>query len=177
MLTALQLIKDELKSSREIFDATSADILDDHLHKDPGGKALPLAALYAHVIFSEDAILQGMVRHTEPLFNSSWKNKTGASEIMPPMDENWSSANEKWSHSVSIDMTQFREYAQAVFQSTDDYVNSLADADVDMIVDLGNWGQKTVASILAGILIGHRYSLTGEISAVKGIFGVKGYPF
>lgn len=177
MLTALQLIKDELKSSRQMFEATAADIIDDHLHKLPGGKALPLAALYAHVIFSEDAIVQGMIRHTTPLFESSWKNETGASQVMPPMDENWSAANEKWSHSVKVDMAKFRKYAQAVYQTTDEYIDGLSDKDVGKIIDLGNWGKKTVASILAGFLIGHTYSLAGEISAIKGVFGAKGYPF
>lgn len=177
MLTALQLLQDELKNARQMFEATAADILDNHLHKDPGGKALPLAALYAHVIFSEDAIVQGMIRQTKPLFESSWKNKTGASQVMPPMDENWSAANEKWARSVKIDMTQFRKYAQAVYKTTDEYVSSLSDKDVEKIIDLGSWGKKSVASLLMGFLIGHTYSLAGEISAIKGVFGAKGYPF
>jgi hypothetical protein len=176
-MTALQLLRYQLKSARGVFDGTIADVTPDMLHKDPGGKALPLGAIYAHLVFSEDAILQGMVLKKTPLSESSFKDKTGLDKPMPPMDENWSTANEEWSHSMRLDLESFRKYAKAVFAQTDAYVDSLTDEDLDKEVDLGAWGKPTVATILADYIIGHIFSLTGEISVLKGIQGAKGYPF
>ncbi len=177
MYSALQLLKDQLKEAHELFINTSADIKEEHVHKDPGGKAFPIGATYAHLIFSEDAILHGMIQGKAPLFETEWKNKTGADTPMPAMDEKWSAANEEWSKHVKIDMAQMKEYTNAVFAATETYINSLKDEDLEKEIDLGSWGKKTVAQLLAGFIIGHTYSLAGEISALKGVQGVTGYPF
>lgn len=177
MYTALQLIKDELKSARETFEGTVADIVPDQLHKDPGGKAFPLGAVYAHLLFSEDVIVQGMLQGKTPLSQAAWKDKTGASQPMPAMDENWSVAHEKWSKTVQIDLAKLREFAKSVYAATDEYVNNLKDEDLEKEIDLGSWGKKKVADLLSGFIIRHTFSLAGEISVLKGIQGFKGYPF
>jgi hypothetical protein len=177
MLSALDLLKEELKNARETFESTTADIQEDHLHKTPGGKALPLGATYAHLIFSEDTIVHGMLQGKPPLFATSWKDKTGASAPMPAMDEKWAESNETWANSVTVDLPKMRKYAKAVFAATDEYVNSLKNEDLTKEIDLGSWGKKTVWFLLAEYIIGHTFSLTGEISVLKGLQGAKGYPY
>lgn len=176
-MTALKLLKDQLKEARELFENTAADIQEEHLHKDPGGKAFPLGATYAHLVFSEDVIVQGMMQGRAPLYETDWKDKTGASEPMPPMDENWTPMNEKWSKTVRIDFPKMQQYAKAVYAATDTYVNTLTDEDLEKEIDLGSWGKKTVAQMLSGFVISHACSLAGELSALKGVQGAKGYPF
>lgn len=176
-MTALDLLKDQLKEAHELFENTAADIQSEHVQKDPGGKAFPLGATYAHLVFSEDVIVQGMMQGKAPLYETDFKDKTGASEPMPPMDEQWSESNEKWSKTVTINFPQAREYAKAVYAATDTYVNSLTDGDLEKEIDLGSWGKKTVAQMLSGFVISHACSLAGELSALKGVQGAKGYPF
>jgi hypothetical protein len=96
---------------------------------------------------------------------------------MPGMDANWSVNNEKWSKTVRVDLPKMKDYAKAVYAATDAYIASLTDADLDKEVDLGAWGKKTVAGLLHSFIIAHTNSLTGEISAIKGVHGAKGYPF
>lgn len=177
MLTALQLLKNQLKEARETFEGTVADITPEQLHQNPGGKALPLGSVYAHLLFSEDVIVHGMLQGKPTLHETTWKDKTGANMPMPPMDDKWSAAHEEWSRSVQIDLLKLREFAKAVYADTDVYVNSLTDADLEKEIDLGSWGKHTLASMLSGFVIAHMNSLTGEISALKGIQGAKGYPF
>ncbi len=177
MYTALQLIKDQLKSVQEAFEGTVGDIQEDHLHKSPGGKAFPIGATYAHLVLSEDMIIHSMIQGKQPLYETTFKDKTGTDKPMPAWDENWSTANEEWSNSVKIDLAQLKEYAKAVFAATDEYVSGLTDEDLEKEIDLGSWGKKTVADMLSGFVIGHTYSLMGELAALKGIQGVKGYAF
>jgi len=177
MLTALKLIKDELKEARESFEGTVADINPDHLHQDPGGKALTLAAAYAHLIFSEDVIIHNLLKHQPALWETSWQAKTGASQPLPAMDKHWSKNHAKWAKTVKVDVTKLKKYAKAVYKTTDKYISGLTNKDLDKIVDLGEWGKKSIASILHGFIIAHTNNLTGEISALKGIRGAKGYPF
>lgn len=176
-MTALELIKEEMKDAHELFNGTVGDITEDQLHKDPGGKAFPIGATYAHLVVSEDVIMHSMVIGKQPLYETNFKNNTGLSEPMPPMDENWSDANEKWGRSVQVDLKKLREYSKAVFEATEVYLNTLQDNDVDKEIDLGDWGKKTLANLLYTMIIGHTYSLAGELSALKGIQGAKGYPF
>jgi hypothetical protein len=178
MYTALQLIKDQLKDARTTFEGTAADVQISHLHKHPGGRALPLGSLIAHLVFSEDVIVHGMLQGKSPLYYSaSWKGKTGASAPLPAMDDKWSEAHYEWSKSVQIQLPQLLKYAKAVFDDTERYVKTLKDTDLEKEVDLGSWGKKTIANLLYGFIIAHTNSLTGEISALKGINGAKGYPF
>jgi hypothetical protein len=178
MITALELLKLELKSAHDIFEQTASDIADEHVQLDPGGKAFPLGATYAHLVFSEDVILHQMIMGGKtPLCEGEFKDKTGVSTPMPPMDENWEKANHEWSKSVQIDMPKMREYAKAVFAATDAYINSLTDEDLEKEVDLGSWGKKQVHELLSGFIIAHANQLTGELAALKGVHGAKGYPF
>lgn len=177
MLTALHLLKDELRNSRKLFEGTTADLTEDMLHKDPGGKALPVGAVFAHQVFWEDIAIQSLLQGKEALYDSAWKDKTGVSKPMPAMDENWSKNNEEWARTVRISLSPFLEYTKAVYDATDRYVNTLTDENLEKEIDLGSWGKMTVAYFLMDLIIAHSFCLSGEISALKGIQGYKGYPF
>ncbi len=177
MYTTLSLIKEEIKNAHDMLESVVVDIKPADLNKDPGGKAFPPGSLYAHLVFSEDAIVNGMIQKKAPLFTGEWANKTGASSPMPAMDANWSANNESWSKSVTIDLAALQAYAKAVYAATDAYVATLSETDMDTEIDMGDWGKKKLGSLLAGFVIGHTYSLAGEISAIKGVHGSKGYPF
>ena len=177
MITLLSLLKEELANAHETFESTAADIKDEHVHKDPGGMAFPLGATYAHLVFSEDAIVAGMLQGKQPLFATDWKDKTGASAPMPAMDENWEKANSEWSKSVQVDLNQMREYAKAVYAATDVYLETLTEEDLEKELGLGPMGEQTVVHVIYSFLVGHTNSLAGELSALKGVHGVKGYPF
>lgn len=176
-MTALELLKEQLKYAHEIFESTAADMKISHLHKDPGGKALPLGATYAHLIFSEDVIVHTMLQGKKPLSQTSWKGKTGTTKPMPPMDEKWEKANREWAEKVKINLPKLRKYAKAVYAATDRYINSLKEKDLEKEIDLGSGGKKTVWYLLSEYIVGHTNSLAGEISVLKGIHGAKGYPF
>lgn len=177
MLTALDLLKEELKSARETFEGTVSDIKKEHLHKDPGGTALPLAAAYAHLVLSEDLVLTQFIKGTVPLFETTWKDKTGVSALMPPMDENWNDAHLKWAKSLKLDLTQFKKYEKAVYAQTENYISSITNEDLEKEIDLGAWGTKKVYFLLSVYVVGHIANLAGELSAIKGVFGSKGYQF
>ncbi len=72
-----------------------------------------------------------------------------------------------------------REYAQAVYAATDEYLASLTDEDLGRPVDLSALGLGEMPfsqAFLGGILNGTHWH-TGEISCLKGLQGQKGYPF
>lgn len=142
----------------------------------PGGTANPIAGTYAHLIFSEDFFTQGFLKNEKPLFETSWKNKTGISELQPT---EWVEAYPKWLKSVKVDIAKANEYAKAVFAETEKHVRSLSDEDLEKMVDMSSFGmgEKSVGNFIANLITGHANNIMGEVSVLKGIQGLKGYPF
>jgi hypothetical protein len=145
---------------------------DMHAHWVPPGKALPLGALYVHVLTAEDFFIQGLLKGGVPLWDSSWKGSMGLSEPRPPRGQPW----EDWARRVRIDMAKLREYAKAVFAATDAYVDSLSEGDLEKEIQFNERKIRLVGFFL-GVMCTHCANHTGEISTLKGLQGLKGYPF
>src|SRR3990172_9557885 len=138
----------------------------------PGAAVTAVAAQYAHIVASEDAIVNGMLKGGPPLAATTWAGKTGLSE-MPPQGFDWV----QWAKGVRVNLAQLREYARAVYENTDAYLASLSDEDLARPLDLSSLGvgQKTLGWMLS-IQLGNVDHHCGEISCLKGLQGAKGYP-
>lgn len=178
--TIAEMLRQSLKDAHQTLEETMKDVTDEVAHFQPPGKALPIAAAYVHTIVSEDGMLNGWVRKMKPLADGEWATKNGLSIPHPAMDKDWEKNYTEWTKSVKVDLTKFKEYTQAVYKQSDDFLASLTDKDViNMKVDLSAWqmGEWPLARFIMRFLLSHVDSLTGEISTVKGLQGLKGYPF
>lgn len=173
---ASQILLEQLKSAHSVLEQTMDGVTDEVAHFMPPGKANPIAGTYAHLVFSEDFFSQGLLQGKKPLYQTKFKGKTGASELQPV---EWEKAYPKWLKEVTVDVTQFRTYAKAVFAESEAYVATLTDADLEKEVDLSamGMGKKKVHDFIANLMSSHANSIMGEISVLKGIQGLKGYPF
>lgn len=71
-------------------------------------------------------------------------------------------------------------YGRKVFENTEAFLTSLKDGDLDRELNLKQFGfpmDMTVGNFLSRMVLGNTYAHTGEISALKGTMGLKGYPF
>ncbi len=173
----MDLVRDEIKHARENFTGMVANITQEMLRVDPGAKAFPLGATWAHAIFTEDIIIHNMLQKESALYETIYKDAAGVNMPMPPMDSGWSEANELWAKSVKVDLPKLRAYQEAVFVETDKYILNLHDDEFDAELDLGTWGKKRVWYILYEMVAAHMSSSTGEISVLKGLQGVRGYSY
>jgi hypothetical protein len=81
-----------------------------------------------------------------------------------------------WSFDGTIPMAAINAYAKEIEQAALDYVGSLTEADLDREIDTQFFGKKSLGWIIQ--LVGlHSAGHTGDISAVKGMQGLKGLPF
>ena len=62
---------------------------------------------------------------------------------------------------------------------TDEYLAALTPEDLDTPVDLSGvgGGQSTLGNVLGRRIVGHVDNIAGEISCLKGLQGLRGYPF
>jgi hypothetical protein len=173
---ATQVLLTQLKAAHSTLEQTMEGVTDEVAHFMPPGKANPIAGTYAHLVFSEDMFMHGFLMQTKPLMETTFKDKTGASEVHPT---EWVTAYPKWLKEVKVDIKQLREYAKAVFAESEKYVESLTDEDLEKDVDMSSFGMGTIKAyeLIANLISGHAYPIMGEISVLKGIQGLKGYPF
>src|ERR1700674_388174 len=80
---AIAFIREAAKVGHWYLEGTMADVTDEQAHYAPPGRANPLGATYAHLLCSEDLIINGMLRQAAPLSVSTHTGKTGLSEPMP----------------------------------------------------------------------------------------------
>jgi hypothetical protein len=77
------------------------------------------------------------------------------------------------------DVEKVKPYTKAVFEATEHYVESLQDTDLEKDIDMSMFGMgsRTQGDMIHMMILGHIWSIMGEISVLKGIQGLKGYPF
>jgi hypothetical protein len=114
-----------------------------------------------------------MLRGSTPLLMGEWAGKTGASEPPPPPGGDTFG----WANRVKVDLEATQKYAQAVYANTEAYVSSLSAEDLERIVDIPGFGKEPLAYFLSIAAVIHPSNHIGEVSALKGVQGAKGYPF
>ena len=172
-------IREQMKSAHGLLEETISGVSDEMGRFAPPGKALPIGAAYVHYVTCEDWMVHSLFKGVAPLMAGAWSGKTGVSEPPPGPGDDLDTRFAAWSRRVRVDLTEFREYAKAVYKATDGYIASLPDAELSREVDLSamGMGKQTLSFVLDNALLGHAYCHCGEISAMKGVQGKKGYPF
>jgi hypothetical protein len=132
----------------------------------PNAKIVSASSVYAHTVFSEDGILNGMVRGTTPVYYADgWADKIGVKMPQGSIEDGWD---------PQYDLATFREYAQSVYKASSAYIESASDEELERMVDTGFAGVQPVRSIFGNILLWHAATHQGEISALKGVQGIHG---
>lgn len=169
MKNAINFLQGQFQGAHDLLTNTLADLTPQQAHYSAGAKTVPIVAHFGHVVVSEDMIVNGLLKHGTPLFASA---PTGFSEL-PPQQPPW----DEWGRRVKVDLKQANTYAQQVYAATNAYIASLEDDALAQPLDLTalGLGMQTVGFMLGGLVL-NVYLHTGEISCLKGLQGLKGYP-
>lgn len=87
---------------------------------------------YAERVVVEDMIVNGAIAGGAPLALSTWRGRTGLSRL-PPLGVRCR-REEGWAETVEINDTELRNYARAVYATTDDYLSGFASASDQLTV-------------------------------------------
>lgn len=168
---AATILQAQFKQSHDWFKGTiSESITEEQVHYQPAGKPVPIGAQFIHVVTTEDFLVH-LAQGKDPLMATDYAGKIGVSD-MPPQGD-WA----EWAKSVKVDTAQALAYADAVFSSNEAFIGSLDDATLESEIDLSavGFGKMPVYAALS-ILLLNTYSHAGEISVIKGLQGLTGYP-
>src|SRR4030088_2398594 len=98
-----EFLRTIVRAARRVRDGTMADVTQPQVDFIPPGIANPLGATYAHVVCTEDLVVQGMFRQAAPLSASTWAGRTGLSEPMPMPGPTWVDYG-PWTRRVKVDL-------------------------------------------------------------------------
>lgn len=171
-MDAVSLLSAQIKDAHGIVAGTVGDLTAEQAAWSPGGEANGIGAELLHLLSAEDMFLC-MMTGRQPQGMGAFAGKTGASEPHPMGNYG------DWAKRVKADLPQVKEYMQAVFKSTEDYVAALTPDELDREIDLSSvgMGKMSLGGFISTIAIVHTSNHVGEISAMKGIQGAKGYAF
>jgi hypothetical protein len=154
------------------FDGTVGDITATQANEQPPGCVHTIGYLMAHILHCEDGLLSMFVMGTPPIWEAEGlEARTGLPMIMDFPGET--------APRTVCDPELLRDYGKRVFARTDECLANLTPAALAADVDLSGagMGSMPLGQFLLTMLLGNTYAHTGEISALKGIGGAKGYPF
>ena len=142
-MDAITLLREQLTEAHALLEAVMQDVTPEAAHWIPPGRANPVGATYAHVVLFEDRTINGILLHRRPLYETTWSGKTGISDLMPS-PEGWDDYA-AWTRRTRVDLPALKEYAQAVYANTDEYLASLSPEDLDRQLDLSGVGGGQVS--------------------------------
>jgi hypothetical protein len=171
-MDAREVVVAQFKMSHGILQQVLADVSPEALHHKLVGASIDtVASTFAHLVFAEDGIVNGMALGGAPVFVAGgWAGKTGTDMPQAPRQSH------EWASTVRMDLAKFMPYAQAVFATTEEVVARLTDEQMAKSVQ-SPLGPNTAFGTISGLALYHTTQHSGEISALLGAQGLKGLPF
>jgi len=166
------------KQAHWLINATLEGVTQELANRPAPGLANPIGIAYAHVVCAEDGVVNGLLQGQQPLAASVYAGKTGVDRPMP-MPGMVEGDMEDWLHNSHVDLVALQAYSAAVFAATEAFIAGVDEATLGRKIDLSfaGLGQMRFSDVYPLLVVQHCDNFSGEISAMKGVFGMKGYPF
>jgi hypothetical protein len=130
----------------------------------PTGTANTIAQLLAHMVGAEDRAINVSIKGGTTL-GETWGAKTGI-----PQERGG-----HWRKDWALNIDAFTDYTKAVQASAAECLAALTPADLDKEVQWFN-GPNSTGGLIRMVVFNHPLLHSGEISALKGMQGLKGLP-
>jgi hypothetical protein len=157
-MDAAELLRYSLGFAFDILDQVTADLTQEQADWKPPGIANTIGSIYSHLITYLDFMVERVcIGQDFSVF----------AEPPPP---------EIMMHAVQADLPALHERARKVRAAAQDWVSSLTLAYLDAERDT-SIGSLKVGQFLEAYIIWHINVHCGEIAALKGCQGAKGYPW
>lgn len=171
-MNTVEFLQISLKNAFDILGGVTADVTPEQADWAPPGTANSIGATYWHVITSTDQMVHGWGMGQAPLGETAgWQGKVLLASA--PEDEEDLGAIMR---AARVDLAAMHEYSKAVGEATRDWVASLTPDDLERKIETP-FGELSLAEMLAAFVLWHINAHCGEIAALKGCQGARGYPF
>jgi hypothetical protein len=150
-MNTVELTKYAFGNAFDILSQVTADLTPEQADWTPPGIANPIGATYWHTVSGADEVVCKWIRGQEPLHLA-------------------------YMRAIRVDVPALHEYARAVTETIREWLASLAPEDLEREMETPI-GKLSVGQVVETFVIWHVNAHCGEISALKGCQGARGYPF
>ncbi len=158
-MNTVELTQYSLGTAFDILGLVTDDLTQEQADWEPPGVASKIGSIYSHTITYVDYFVQNYCIEGKPLPESVESRP----DVLKMQD-------------VQVDLSELHEYAGNVKNKTMGWLSSLTPADLARKRDT-TIGELTVGQMLDIYFVWHINVHCGEISALKGCQGAKGYPW
>jgi hypothetical protein len=173
-MNSVELLQYSLGNALGILGQVTADLTQAQADWTAPGLANPIGATYWHVLSGMDATIQKWCRGEEPLSETAgWRERILTVSVPEPdHGGDWLG----YMRAIRVDLTALHEYSQAVSEAAQGWLASLVPENLERKINTP-LGELNLGQLLEAFVIWHINSHCGEIAALKGCLGVKGYSF
>ena len=177
-VSAAAVLAAATKQAHWLINATLEGVTQELANRPAPGMANPIGTAYAHVVCAEDGVVNGLLQGQQPIAASVYAGKTGVDRPMP-MPGMVEGDMEDWLHNSHVDLDALRAYSAAVFAATEAFIGGVDEGTLGRKIDMSfaGLGEMPFSDVYTLLVVQHCDNFSGEISAMKGVFGMKGYPF
>jgi hypothetical protein len=158
-MNTVELLQFSLGAAFDILSRVTADLTQEQADWSPPGIANTIGSIYLHILTYVDYYVRNYYIEGKP---------------QPVTVE--SRPAELWMQDVQVDLSELHQFASEVESTVQDWLSSLTPADLERRGDTTG-GELSLAQGLELFVIWHINAHCGEISALKGCQGLKGYPW
>jgi len=164
-MDALTLLQGQATITDELLTQVFAPVTADQgAWRLPGGTANAIAPTFIHAYHSEDRFVSARGER-EPLFVAEgWGVRLGFDPAAP------------WGDTTPLDPALCRDYARAICTAAERYLAALDPATLAREVETPR-GRRPLGEALSLVLVIHKGHHMGEIAALLGCQGERGFPF
>jgi len=173
-MNTVELIQASLNKAFEVLNQVTVDLTQEQADWTPPGIANPIGATYWHVISSTDGIVHQWIKGEPPLhLKDGWKEKIFT--VSPP-EPGQGGDQLAYERALRVDVPTLHAYSAAVASAVQQWLSALKPEDLEREVETP-LGKLSVGKLLGTLVLWHLSAHCGEISALKGCQGARGYPF
>ena len=171
-MNTVDLLQHAFKNTLDILAGTTADLTPEQADWQPPGRAVSIGTLYWHTVTGTDHVVHGWGLGQAALVQTEgWEEKVVV----------WQEPAAEGDHAatvrpVRIDLPAMHDYARAVSEAAQAWLGTLSPEDLERVVETPP-GELQLGPMLETFVVWHISAHTGEISALKGCQGARGYPF
>lgn len=174
-MDTVELLQYALGSAFELLGQVTADLTQEQADWLPPGIANPIGGTIWHTVSGADDVVYRWILGQEPLYErEGWTDRVLA--VAPPEPTQDGEGYLDYMRALRVRLPALHEYTQAVAADLGGWLATLTPADLERTVHTPI-GEYTVAHALELFVVWHINVHCGEVSALKGCQGARGYPF
>jgi hypothetical protein len=168
------MLQYSLGNALGILGQVAADLTPEQADWQPPGCANPIGATYWHTLASVDDVVHRWALGQAPLRQrNGWDERLLKAAVPEPEHGgDWLT----YMRTIRVDLPALHEYAKEVGEAVQGWLGTLTPADLARTIETPV-GENSLAQMLDLFVVWHINAHCGEISALKGCQGAKGYPF